>query len=402
MRGVTAPRIATALHPPFTSSVVSSPSPRQPRPTAHLANIYTGCSGAIARAVWRPSTPARDARPATRVRSATRSSSRSCGCVKGSLPTVWTPARSPCNGTWHQAGLPVPSTSTIRRILHHHGLITPQPRKRPEAPITASRPPNPTNAGNRTSPTGIWLMAPMSRSSTGSTITPDTCCAATAYRRVAGPDVVASFIATVNTYGLPASTFDRQRLGLHLTIRPRPQRVRTAPGQPGHHPKKRPPQSSPNPRQNRTLPPNPQTLAHPPTQTRHLAELQTQLDTFRALYNTQRTHRALPAHTTPAQAYTARPKAQPTGIEPTEHFRIRHDTVDQCGKLTLRYASRLHHLGIGIAHAGTKVLILVTATTVTVISKTRQPTSSPATTSTPTATTGATKTKTPADGRGVP
>ena len=36
---------------------------------------------------------------------------------------------------WHldQCGLPVPSTSTIRRILHHHGLITPQPRKRPKS-----------------------------------------------------------------------------------------------------------------------------------------------------------------------------------------------------------------------------------------------------------------------------
>ena len=30
-------------------------------------------------------------------------------------------------------GLPVPSTSTIRRILHHHGLIEPQPRKRPKS-----------------------------------------------------------------------------------------------------------------------------------------------------------------------------------------------------------------------------------------------------------------------------
>ncbi|MCW2664463.1 MAG: Integrase core domain protein [Mycobacterium sp.] len=29
----------------------------------------------------------------------------------------------------HQPGLPAPSTSTIRRVLHHHGLITPQPRK---------------------------------------------------------------------------------------------------------------------------------------------------------------------------------------------------------------------------------------------------------------------------------
>src|SRR6201996_9865245 len=36
---------------------------------------------------------------------------------------------------WHLAhqGLPAPSTSTIRRILHHHGLITPAPRKRPKS-----------------------------------------------------------------------------------------------------------------------------------------------------------------------------------------------------------------------------------------------------------------------------
>ncbi|WP_109510980.1 hypothetical protein, partial [Mycolicibacter kumamotonensis] len=40
------------------------------------------------------------------------------------------------------------------------------------------------------------------------------------------------------------------------------------------------------------------------------------------------------------------------------------------GKLTLRHASRLHHLGIGRTHAGTPVLIPIAATTVTVISKT--------------------------------
>ena len=36
---------------------------------------------------------------------------------------------------WHlaQQDLPVPSTSTIRRILHRHGLITAQPRKRPKS-----------------------------------------------------------------------------------------------------------------------------------------------------------------------------------------------------------------------------------------------------------------------------
>ncbi|WP_344036894.1 hypothetical protein, partial [Mycolicibacterium poriferae] len=45
-------------------------------------------------------------------------------------------------------------------------------------------------------------------------------------------------------------------------------------------------------------------------------------------------------------------------------------TVDQFGKLTLRYGSRLHHLGIGREHAHTPVLILVATQTVTVISKT--------------------------------
>jgi transposase InsO family protein len=30
-------------------------------------------------------------------------------------------------------GLAAPAASTIRRILHHHGLVTPQPRKRPKS-----------------------------------------------------------------------------------------------------------------------------------------------------------------------------------------------------------------------------------------------------------------------------
>jgi hypothetical protein len=46
--------------------------------------------------------------------------------------------------------------------------------------------------------------------------------------------------------------------------------------------------------------------------------MQTQLDTFRGIYNTQRAHRALPPRTTPAQAYTALPKATPPAINPTE------------------------------------------------------------------------------------
>ena len=42
---------------------------------------------------------------------------------------------------WHleQQQLPVPSTSTIRRILVAAGLITPEPRKRPKKLISAVR-----------------------------------------------------------------------------------------------------------------------------------------------------------------------------------------------------------------------------------------------------------------------
>jgi hypothetical protein len=83
--------------------------------------------------------------------------------------------------------------------------------------------------------------------------------------------------------------------------------------------------------------------------------------------NVLRPQRALPQHRTPAQAYTALLKASPPST-PIEHFRIRHDTVEQFGKLTLRHGSRLHHLGIGRTHAHTPVLILVTTDTVTVIS----------------------------------
>jgi hypothetical protein len=41
------------------------------------------------------------------------------------------------------------------------------------------------------------------------------------------------------------------------------------------------------------------------------------------------------------------------------YYRVRHDTVDACGKLTLRHGSRLHHIGIGRHHRHRPVLILV-------------------------------------------
>lgn len=99
---------------------------------------------------------------------------------------------------WHlaQQNLPVPATSTIRRILHHHGLITPQPRKRPKSSYHrfAAEQPNECWQSDFThwalaDGTDVEILNWLDDHSRYSL-------ACTAYRRVTGPDVVASFTAT--------------------------------------------------------------------------------------------------------------------------------------------------------------------------------------------------------------
>jgi hypothetical protein len=83
---------------------------------------------------------------------------------------------------------------------------------------------------------------------------------------------------------------------------------------------------------------------------------QLQLDEFRAHYNERRPHRALHRRT-PGEVYRATPKASPAsnGHQPG-HYRLRYDRLDSKGRMTLRRAGRMHHLGVGILHARTRVL----------------------------------------------
>jgi len=90
-----------------------------------------------------------------------------------------------------------------------------------------------------------------------------------------------------------------------------------------------------------------------------LTGLQAQLDAFTDLYNTRRPHRALPHRGTPAVAYTARPKAVPGDRAADTHHRVRSDIIDDTGKVTLRHAGRLYHIGVGRPHARTRVLLLI-------------------------------------------
>jgi hypothetical protein len=84
------------------------------------------------------------------------------------------------------------------------------------------------------------------------------------------------------------------------------------------------------------------------------------------LYNEQRPHRAL-GRRTPGEAYRASAREQPSGPGGRGHFRLRYDTTDGKGAITLRRAGRLHHLNTGAAHARQRVLAIVDEHEVTVV-----------------------------------
>ena len=90
---------------------------------------------------------------------------------------------------------------------------------------------------------------------------------------------------------------------------------------------------------------------------------------FTATYNHQRPHRSLPRRQTPATAYAARPKAAPGDRTADTHDRVRTDKIWAVGTVTLRHAGKLHHIGVGRAHAGTEVLILTQDLHIRIIAK---------------------------------
>ena len=103
--------------------------------------------------------------------------------------------------------------------------------------------------------------------------------------------------------------------------------------------------------------------AHPAAS---LPELQNTLDAFRHYYNTVRPHRGI-GRKTPEFAYTLIPKASPSKPADPNTWRVRYDTIDNEGKITLRHTGKLLHLGIGRAHARTEIVCLVHNNNATVI-----------------------------------
>ena len=101
-----------------------------------------------------------------------------------------------------------------------------------------------------------------------------------------------------------------------------------------------------------------------------IAELQGQIDTFVRYYNEERPHSAR-AMVPPRKAYDALEKsvADPTRYPMGPHTRVRHDKIDKTGVFTLRHGTKLHHVGVGRAHTGRRVIVLVCDLDIRVLSQ---------------------------------
>jgi hypothetical protein len=64
---------------------------------------------------------------------------------------------------------------------------------------------------------------------------------------------------------------------------------------------------------------------------------------------------------TPKDAFESRDKALPIRRDRiyTRELRVRHDVVDRHGSVTIRYKSKLHHIGMGRGLKGTRIILLV-------------------------------------------
>ena len=114
----------------------------------------------------------------------------------------------PVTIAWHleQQGHPPPSTSTIRRVLHTAGLITPEPRKRPRSSYRRFEAAQPNECWQ--SDFTHWRLADGTDVEILNWLDDHSryLLGCTAHTPVTGDTVTTTFLATADEYGLPAST----------------------------------------------------------------------------------------------------------------------------------------------------------------------------------------------------
>ena len=267
---------------------------------------------------------------------------------------------------WHlqQAGsqVVVPSTATIWRTLSRRGFLVPQPHKRPRSSWRRFEADLPNERWQ--ADITHWPLADGTEAEILDVLDDHSRLLVTSSARSVfkAGDVVTDLAVSMATYGRPERLLTDN--GAVFTGRYRGrgwvalERECVAQGiKLGHSRPYHPQTCGKVERVHQTIK---KWLAAADPQPATVDELQTLLDAFRGYYNQQRPHRAL-RRRTPDQAWHARTRAVPArqGQLFSEHFRVRKDRVDANGKLTLRHASRLHHIGLGRHWAGTPVLMLI-------------------------------------------
>ncbi|HSS61627.1 MAG TPA: IS481 family transposase [Candidatus Limnocylindrales bacterium] len=260
----------------------------------------------------------------------------------------------------------VPSVATIWRILSRHGLITPEPQKRPRSSFKRFEAQLPNEMWQADST--HWQLADGSDVEIFNLIDDHSrmILASTALRTLKAGDAHDIFSSATELHGLPASLLcdnaavfsGKSRRG-KVVLEAALERlgVRCIHSTPYH-----PQTCGKVERFHQTL----KRFLAKQTSAQSLPVLQLQLDTFRVYYNQQRPHRALDGRT-PLVAFSARLKAKPDPVETPTHFRVRKDRVDRFGRVTLRYLGRLHHIGVGCAYKNRPIRLLIAGDHVRVV-----------------------------------
>jgi len=261
-----------------------------------------------------------------------------------------------------------PSRVTVWRTLQRHGLITPEPHKRPKASFTRfeAQLPNELWQTDATE----WHLADTSKVEILNLIDDHSrlCLAAVAVPTVKAADAVQTFYSAVEEYGLPArflsdnaAVFSGRSRGGRVALESELDRlgVQCVHSTPYH-----PQTCGKVERFHQTL----KLFLAKQAPAESIAHLQLQLDAFRSIYNQQRPHRALDGRT-PLQAFHARLKASPSLARAQVDYRIRRDRLDADGRVTLRYLSRIRHFHVSYKQRGQPVMLLVAGAHVRVLAE---------------------------------
>jgi transposase InsO family protein len=263
-----------------------------------------------------------------------------------------------------------PSVSTIWRVLKRRGFVTPQSHKRPKSSYVSFEAslPNETWQSDVTfvelkDGTRVEILNFLDDFSR-------VCVASEVLATTRSPDVVATLYDAGRAWGLPASlltdngciytaayrggysALESELFSLGITHKhSRPYHPQTCGKVERFH---------------QTL----KRFLDKQPRARSIAELQAQVNRFVAYYNDVRPHRAK-NRMTPRAAFESRAKARPRArcVTHSKELRVRHDKVDNDGSVTIRYKSKLHHIGMGRALNGTRVILLVAGRQIRVVSE---------------------------------